>query len=882
MEISEIKSRLPITQVITHYGYKLDRNNRMLCPWHKDKTPSLQIYPKTNTWTCFSSKCSAGSGDQIEFVQREAQCSKHEAIMKCKAMLGVVVTKQQKSRTEDLSRIAVLSNFYMRRATNTRSGKGKAYAESRGLKYPTELYTYCGTEMGRKSNADLQAQMQKLGLERFKRCLLFAMRNAQGQIVSLYGRHTLNNDTGKHFYLSGEKEGLYPRWPAADCKHLILTESLLDTATLIQYHQGSQSINYLALYGTNGFTVNHKEAIKGLKSLEEITLFMDGDQAGDEALPNLAEKIKAVRSDIKISYVETPRDEDPNSLCQGHESAIFTHLLDHRKPLVADIFSSNEESIENKKIEEKQLNGKLVTENEELLVYHQEPLQILILGGIRIAGLDRLRVTLKITRANTDLMPLRYTLDLYHNKQVEQLSERMAAELKITQLVSRRIISDLTESLEQYRYGKQATRRSHEPQAYQMSAVEEKEAIKYLKGKKLMERTLKDFERSGIVGELQNAMIGHIIYLSRKRNKPMHVMYLGSSGAGKTYLQEKLSAFIPREDKKSVTALSDQSLYYQAKQLKNKVLLIEDLDGAENVLFVIRELQTKGWISKTVVWRDSKGKMQSVDVIAEGPVCISSCTTREKLYEDNANRCILLYIDESKNQDEKIMAYQKKKSAGLIKTAMEVEIQKLHQNIQRVLLPIEVINPYAELISLPAKVFKPRRTLQILLSFIETVTFYHQYQRDVKIDKATGIRFIESTVEDVEWSFRLLRNVLFNKSDELNKATRDFLEKLKEKVGEDQSFYTQEIRKAFRLSSTTIHRYVRILKAHGYIEYKGGNRHRGYEYQIVDYDEYAELKGEINRLLDDILANIRQKNGIPQVFHSENGTPKQQKVNALA
>ena len=67
MEIQEIKKQLTIGQVLNHYNLKPDKNNRLKCPWHDDKTPSLQIFPKTHSWTCFSSNCNAGSGDAIEF-----------------------------------------------------------------------------------------------------------------------------------------------------------------------------------------------------------------------------------------------------------------------------------------------------------------------------------------------------------------------------------------------------------------------------------------------------------------------------------------------------------------------------------------------------------------------------------------------------------------------------------------------------------------------------------------------------------------------------------------------------------------------------------------------------------------------------------------------
>lgn len=40
--------------------------------------------------------------------------------------------------------------------------------------------------------------------------------------------------------------------------------------------------------------------------------------------------------------------------------------------------------------------GKLITDNPELLLYTESAFHVTVLGGIKLTGLDRLRVTLKI------------------------------------------------------------------------------------------------------------------------------------------------------------------------------------------------------------------------------------------------------------------------------------------------------------------------------------------------------------------------------------------------------------------------------------------------------------------------------------------------------
>jgi DNA primase len=43
MELPQLKSRLSILSVLSQYGLAVDRNKMLCCPFHKDKTPSMQV-----------------------------------------------------------------------------------------------------------------------------------------------------------------------------------------------------------------------------------------------------------------------------------------------------------------------------------------------------------------------------------------------------------------------------------------------------------------------------------------------------------------------------------------------------------------------------------------------------------------------------------------------------------------------------------------------------------------------------------------------------------------------------------------------------------------------------------------------------------------------
>ncbi|MCP3660302.1 MAG: DNA primase, partial [Bacteroidetes bacterium] len=201
----------------------------------------------------------------------------------------------------------------------------------------------------------------------------------------------------------------------------------------------------------------------------------------------------------------------------------------------------------------------------------------------------------------------------------------------------------------------------------------------------------------------------------------------------------------------------------------------------------------------------------------------------EKLYEDNANRSILIYLDNSKNHKEAIMNYQRSLAAGQINQSKEQEIKEFFKDIQSVLKPIKVINPYAPKLIIPETDFKPLRTNSHYLNFIEVITFYKQYQKEKKIDK-NGENYIETTLEDIKEANELLKEVLLNKSDELTKASRNFLEMIKNylKIHKKETFYSKELRIEYRINPNTLKRYLRELRQYGYIKIIAGNSSKGY------------------------------------------------------
>ena len=363
MEISEIKQRLSMATVLQYYNLKPDKHNRICCPFHEDKTPSMQVYYKTQTAYCFSSNCKTHgkSLDVIDFIMHKENQDKHNAILKAAGMLNghtvPAATAQAVSKADILTKMFT----YFKNAVHN-SPPAKQYIESRKLDYEKLEIGYNSGQFhhGARKDETLIKQCLQVGLLQDagltsktgdkayrpfgKWCIVFPLKNKANQIAGLYFRSTLNDTDKRHYYLEN-RQGLYPCHPKPETEKLILTEAIIDTASLLLVPEIVNKYSVLACYGTNGLTDEHKQAVAGLKQLKEIIFFFDGDKAGKEAVNKYAAMFKELLPSVKISNVEPTEGDDINSLLQGHEPSVLTHFIDNR----TDFFLSIEKSIERKK-----------------------------------------------------------------------------------------------------------------------------------------------------------------------------------------------------------------------------------------------------------------------------------------------------------------------------------------------------------------------------------------------------------------------------------------------------------------------------------------------------------------------------------------------------
>lgn len=516
----------------------------------------------------------------------------------------------------------------------------------------------------------------------------------------------------------------------------------------------------------------------------------------------------------------------------------------------------------------------LNTTNPEAITYKSADITFTVLGGIRTENLDRMRVTLKVEVTDRKFqhylnnpeiasLALRHNLDLYNDTQVEKLTRKTADRLEVGISAVAKALAELTTELENYRLTLIEQKKKETGRVVkQLSEADRAAAETFLRSKNLIEETQKLIGASGVVGEEKNRLLLFLVFTSRKMQRPLHAISFGSSGTGKSHLQEKVGELMPEEDKIEITSLTENAFYYFGQQeLRNKLILIEDLDGAENVLYPLRELQSKRSITKTVTVKTAQGATKTETLKVEGPVSVAGCTTKESVYEDNANRSFLLYLDESKEQDERVMEYQRNLSAGAVDLEAERKAKELLKNAQRILQPVTIKNPFAQLLKLPEGVFKPRRTNAHYLQFIEAVTFYHQYQREQKVDEQSAEIYIETTPEDIAAANKLMKDVLLRKSDPLTGGCRNYFEQLKNYLqqSKETSFTSKHISLQTRTPISTVKRHHLELLNSGYLklqERKKDDHEKAHRYEVVSYEEYKALQEKVTTVLDEILQGL--------------------------
>ncbi len=467
----------------------------------------------------------------------------------------------------------------------------------------------------------------------------------------------------------------------------------------------------------------------------------------------------------------------------------------------------------------------------------------------RIRGLsknlafDQMKVNILAT---TDKGMFVDTLDIYVARHRRQFVTQAATELGVEEETIKKDLGRVLLKLEELQ--DQQITQMMEPEAPPpiMTAEQRDEALRLLRDPNLLERIVADFD---VVGETTNKLVGYLAAISRKLDQPLAIIIQSSSAAGKTSLMEAILALVPPEDQVKYSAMTGQSLYYMGDgDLKHKILAIVEEEGAERATYALKLLQSEGALTIASTGKDaSTGRMVTQEYRVEGPTMICLTTTSVKIDEELLNRCLVLTVDENREQTRAIHQFQRRRQtlAGLLADQVRQDTLTLHRNAQRLLRPLLVANPYAESLTFLDDKTRTRRDHQKYLTLIRAVALLHQYQRPIRttVHHDRAIEYIEVTLEDIAVANRLACEVLGRSVDELPPQTRRLLGLVDEMVTADcrrkgldradYRFSRRNIREYTNWGNTQLKVHLKRLQDLEYLLVHRGGRGQSFVYELL-------------------------------------------------
>jgi DNA primase len=896
-EIDRIKREVDLVALIQSKGIECRKHGSKdlaaRCPFHQDDTASLIVTPHKNIWHCMG--CGKG-GSVFDFVMAyEGMSFRHayevlaqgdvKTLMRASRPVKHSFTPKLESPVtfdaDDYTVTAQVIDYYHQRLKQT--PLALEYLQKRGLTeeaITTFQIGYADRTLGLRlpaavttAGGEIRERLKKIGLlraetghEHFNGCVTFPITSQAG-ITEVYGRKVYNNlrpGTHYHLYLPGPHAGIFNAAALTASREIILCESIIDALTF--WCAGFRHVT--TIYGTEAFTDELWESFLTHKT-ERVYLGYDRDKAGDRAADRDAARF--LSKGIECYRIKFPQGMDANDYARkvtppDRSLRLLIQSAEWLGKGQAPKKTSGEQPVEVAPAPSSLVAAKLAAEPEEKPATNEKseegvPVEsvpetgdlTVMLGERqwRVRGLDKnnshevLRVNLRLWHQGLYYVNV---VDLYQARQRQHYVDEAAKETLLDADLIKRDLGKLLLKLEQVQEERiRAALAVAAPTAI-MNDHERGEALALLRDPHLLARILRDFDLCGIVGERTNKLTGYLAAISRKLDRPLAIIVQSTSAAGKSALMEAVLSFVPDEEKIKYSAMTGQSLYYLGeKDLKNKILAIAEEEGAEKASYALKLLQSEGELTIASTSKDDQGRLKTEEYHVEGPVMIFLTTTAVDVDEELLNRCIVLTVDESREQTEAIHHLQREAEtlAGLQRKLDRDRVWQVHRNAQRLLRSLHVVNPFAPRLTFLSDRTRTRRDHIKYLTLIRTMALLHQHQRPIQT-LPNGTEYIEATREDIAAANRIAHEVLGRSLDELPPQTRKLLGLLQTMVQQkarelkmepgDFRFSRRQVRDWMGWGNTQLKIHLGRLEDFEYLAiHRSPHRMQGYFYELL-YD----------------------------------------------
>jgi DNA primase len=354
--VDEVRERSDIVDLVSQYVplKAAGKNLKGLCPFHAEKTPSFNVSREKQIFHCFG--CGQG-GDAFQFLMLYERMTFPEAIAHLANRAGLSLPRSRGGvSTEDRTDLLALhdeaARFFQSQLKSEAGRSALDYLRNRGLNEETidrqglgyapdgwsrllDHLTRRGAKPERVALAGLAVARQTGSgyYDRFRGRVMIPIRNESGRVVAFGGRLL---GAGEPKYLNSPETPIYSksrtlfgfdqaREAIRRENVAILMEGYLDSIQATQSGFG----NTVACCGT---ALTSQQARLLRRYADEVVVSFDPDVAGRAATGRSIDLL--VEESFKVSVLELPPGEDPDSFIRNRGAAAFTEALAARLPFV--------------------------------------------------------------------------------------------------------------------------------------------------------------------------------------------------------------------------------------------------------------------------------------------------------------------------------------------------------------------------------------------------------------------------------------------------------------------------------------------------------------------------------------------------------------------
>lgn len=342
-------------------------NLKGLCPFHDEKSASFNVSPSRGTYHCFG--CGQG-GDVFAFIAELEHLSFTEAVQRLADRVGITLalveggtstSVERGSRSRLIAANRAAAAFYAAQLATDAAEPARRFLTERGFDLGAAATFGCGYAPGgwdqlfkaltsqgfsieELEKAGLVGKGQRGPIDRFQRRLLWAIRDAAGDVVGFGARRLYDDDRLEAKYINTSETPLYKKSQMlygldlakkeiSRQRQVVVVEGYTDVMAMHQAGVTTAVASCGTAFGDEHISVLRRYLLDNDIIRGQVVYTFDGDSAGQKAA------LKAYDSDQKFAantfVAVAPDGMDPCELRQLHGDAAVRDLVAGRQPLFA-------------------------------------------------------------------------------------------------------------------------------------------------------------------------------------------------------------------------------------------------------------------------------------------------------------------------------------------------------------------------------------------------------------------------------------------------------------------------------------------------------------------------------------------------------------------